>query len=154
MRQPLRPTKLMPGRVFAGAYSPHLPGTTVSWLAAANSCSPSTIRRARRDGEAEAEAAAARRFLAELTAERGLAMALIRPKRGLLPLWSRMAIAEFAGRGASYSELMALFQVSRSTVYRSIHRSTTSYNQLSGKRLVTSSQTTVANSARKPVQTP
>jgi len=79
-----------------------------------------------------------------MTAEVGLEMALLRPKRGMLPYWSRMAIAEFAARGASYAELSRMFGVGRSTVYRAVHRASSAYCPLTGRRLLTESQAAAA----------
>lgn len=67
-------------------------------------------------------------------------MTLVRPARGTLPFWSKMAIAELAGKGATYRELMELFGVSRSTVYRAIHRPYAGYCFLSAERQVTAIQ--------------
>lgn len=67
-------------------------------------------------------------------------MALQRKARGVLPLWSRMAIAELAAGGATYNELMAMFRVGRSTVYRAVHKVNGPYSPLSGQRILTSTQ--------------
>lgn len=120
------------------AFPLDLPGVTVAWLAHVNDCSPSTIRRAR-SAEQDLDNSAFE-FLSKLTVEQALDMARLRPARGHLPHWSRMAVSEFAKRGASYAELMALFGVGRSTVYRCLHGRSTAYHPLSGRRQLSTSQ--------------
>jgi len=114
-----------------------LPGVTNSWIARANGCSVSTVRRRRLEVVEDARCA---ELLANLSAETSLLMGRIRAPRGVLPLWSRMAIAEFAARGATYRELMKMFGVGRSTVYRALHRTSTTYAALSGCRQLTEVQ--------------
>jgi len=75
-----------------------------------------------------------------MTSDSAREMALLRPSRGGLPLWSRMAIAELASRGVAYSELMRMFRVGRSTVYRAIKRPSKAYCPLSGRRLLSDTQ--------------
>jgi transposase-like protein len=115
-----------------------LAGVTVEWLARANDCSPRTVRRRRASSLPNDFTAAD--FLSSLDPKLAQRMALLRPSRGILPLWSRLAIAELASQGATYTELAHLFGVSRSTVYRAIHRSSAGYCPLSGQRLLTRSQ--------------
>lgn len=115
-----------------------LPGVTYSWIAKTNGCSASTVRRRRGKGVCNNGARA--ELLATLSAETALLMAHARGPRGVLPLWSRMAMAEFAARGATYDELMKMFGVGRSTVYRALHRTTTTYSALSGCRQLTIAQ--------------
>jgi transposase-like protein len=127
----------MPRRTIPRPFPADLPGVTAEWLARANNCSPRTIRRWRTlpppDG------GAANDILMRMTPETAVQMALVRPPRGSIPFWSRLAIAELAARGATYSQLMREFRVGRSTVYRAIHRMTRDYCHLSGVRLRTTS---------------
>lgn len=67
-------------------------------------------------------------------------MAMIRPARCLMPLWSRMAVAEYARRGVSYNELASMFQCGKSTVWRCVKRWPGGFAPLSGRRLLTSQQ--------------
>lgn len=115
-----------------------LPGVTASWLAEAHGCSLATVRRRRQ--RAAFGCPSSREFLAGMSAEKGLAMALARRPRGVLPLWSRMAIAEYAALGLSYSDLMRMFGIGRSTVYRALHHESTMFCPLSGGRKLTPSQ--------------
>ncbi len=119
-------------------YPASLPGVTVEWLARANGCSPRTIRRWR--SSPSPDNGAIDHLLSQLTPEVAMEMALLRPPRGTLPFWSRLAIAELAQRGATYSELMRLFGVGRSTVYRAIHRPCSAYCLVSGRRLLSPSE--------------
>jgi transposase-like protein len=128
----------MPRRTIPRPYPADMPGVTVEWLARANSCSPRTIRRWR--ASPSPDSGAIDDVLVNLTTELAKEMALLRPRRGTLPFWSRLAIAELAQRGATYSDLMRLFRVGRSTVYRAIHRTSAAYCPLSGRRLPSSSQ--------------
>jgi hypothetical protein len=75
-----------------------------------------------------------------MNVELGLQMALLRPPRGVLPFWSRMAIAELASQGKTYTELARLFRVGRSTVYRAIHQPCGAYFILTGVRQITKQQ--------------
>lgn len=125
----------MAKRTFPRPYPFNLPGVTASWLARANGCSLSTVRRHRR--LTMHDEAGSVHFVTSLSAEKGLAMTHVRAPRGVLTLWSRMAIAEFADRGATYAELMAIFKVGRSTVYRALHHSPSSFCPLSGRRRLT-----------------
>ena len=79
-----------------------------------------------------------------MKAELGLEMALIRPTAGVMPLWSRMAIAEFAWQGASYVDLATMFQCSKSTVWRCVKGMWGGFAPLSGQRLLTRQQLTSA----------
>lgn len=124
-------------------YPADLPGVTVEWLALANSCSVRSIRR-RRVSPPPDDADAAN-LLANMTPQLAREMALLRPSRGVLPFWSRLAIAEMAAAGATYSNLMHIFKVSRSTVYRAIHRPTAAYCSFSGRRLLTIAQAAPVN---------
>ena len=125
-------------RTIPRPYPANLPGVTVAWLAQANRCSPNTIRRAR--SASDEMDSSVHKLLSNLTAEQGLEMARLRSPRGQLPLWSRMAIAEYAKRGATYRQLMHLFGVGRSTVYRALHSRTLAYSPLSGHRHLSTSQ--------------
>lgn len=130
--------KSMSRRTIPRPFPADLPGVTVEWLARANSCSPRTVRRRReslpRDGDATAE------LLSKMTLELAREMAWLRPPRGALPFWSRLAISELAAAGATYSELARMFGVGRSTVYRAIHRPVHAYCLISGRRQLTDSQ--------------
>lgn len=128
----------MPRNTIPRPYPADLPGVTVEWLANANQCSPRSIRRWR--SSLPSGNAATAEFLCGLTAEVARDMALLRPRGGILPYWSRMAIAEFSARGATYSQLMRQFRVSRSTIYRAIHQPTFAYCLRSGRRLLTDVQ--------------
>src|SRR5579864_206209 len=121
----------MSRRIIPRPFPADLPGVTVEWLARANNCSPRTIRRWRSSLPPDAPVAA--EVLSNLTAEMARDMALLRPRRGTLPLWSRLAIAQLAAEGASYLELMQRFNVARSTVYRAIHRPPRAYCPLTGR---------------------
>ena len=79
-------------------------------------------------------------MVAGMTLAVAVAMAQLRPKRGMLPYWSRLAIAELASKGATYAALMEVFGVSRSTVYRAIMGQPRGYAPMSGRRLLTGSQ--------------
>ena len=57
-----------------------------------------------------------------------------------MPLWSRMAIVEFAWRGASYDELATKFQCGKSTVWRCVKGQSGGFAPLSGQRLLTRQQ--------------
>ncbi len=109
-------------------------GVTTAWLAHANGVSVRTISRWRRQSSpAEAD-------LTTMTAEMGLEMSLLRPLGGMMPLWSRMAIAEFAWQGATYEELTTMFQCGKSTVWRCVKRRPGGFSPLSGKRMLTMQQ--------------
>lgn len=79
-------------------------------------------------------------LVAGMTPDLALAMAEFRPRRGMLPYWSRLALAELASEGATYASLMALFKVGRSTVYRAIKGQPRGYAPFSGQRLLTAVQ--------------
>ena len=68
-------------------------------------------------------------------------MALMRPKRGMLPYWSRMAIAELSAQGMTYAAIMTMFGVGRSTVYRAKKGKPRGFAPLSGQRVLTPQQT-------------
>lgn len=120
------------------AFPVDLPGVTISWLAKANGRSSSAIARARhRCGGLSGEAIA---LVACMTPELAVAMAEFRPRRGMLPYWSRLAIAELASQGMSYASLMELFKVGRSTVYRAIKGKSGGFAPFTGRRLVSRSQ--------------
>ena len=119
-------------------FHPHLPGVTTSWLAVANGVSARTIHRWRtRTSPADVD-------LSLLTLETGLAMSLLRPAGSVMPMWSRMAIAEHASQGASYVELASMFRCGKSTVWRSVKRWPEGFAPLSGKRLLTKQQQRLA----------
>lgn len=128
----------MSRRTIPRPFPADFPGVTVEWLACANNCSPRSIRRWR--GSLPPDNPAGTDFLNNMTPEIAQEMALLRPRRGVLPYWSRMAIAEFAARGATYAELMRMFRVGRSTVYRAIHRPSLGYCPLTGQRQLTTGQ--------------
>lgn len=125
-------------RTIPRPYPANLPGVTIAWLARANRCSPNTIRRARAATDAKDDSV--HELLSNLSAENGVEMARLRCPRGQLPLWSRMAIAEYARQGATYEQLMHLFGVGRSTVYRALHSRTSTFSPLSGHRHLSASQ--------------
>ena len=107
---------------------------TTSWLAHANGVTVKTIARWRqKTSPADVD-------LTILTAEAGLEMALIRPAKCLLPVWSRMAVAEYARRGVSYAELATMFRCGLTTVWRCVRRWPGGFAPLSGRRLLTSQQ--------------
>src|SRR5262249_47592656 len=133
-------------RTIPRTYPAHLPGVTVEWLAKANNCSPRTIRRWRKSPPPDDRALSD--FLINMTPELAQEMAGFRPSRGLLPFWSRLAIADFAARGATYGELMEMFGVGRSTVYRAIHRHTRAFCSLSGRRTLTEAQSSLPTGDR------
>jgi len=83
-------------------------------------------------------------FLSDMTPDVARQMAMLRPRGGILPLWSRMAIAQLAAEGATYTQLMEMFKVGRSTVYRAIHRQSAAYSLLSCHRLLSHSQSAPA----------
>ena len=115
-------------------WHPHLPGVTTSWLAVANGVSIRTIHRWRKHTDpVDAD-------LSFLSAEIGLAMSLLRPARCLMPMWSRMAIAEYASQGVSYDDLSRMFQCGKSTVWRCVKKWPGGFAPLSGKRLLTKQQ--------------
>ena len=117
-------------------WHPHLPGVTTAWLAVANGVTVRTINRWRRLSDpADID-------LSFLTAETGLEMALLRPAGRAMPMWSRMAIAEYASQGASYVDLALMFQCAKSTVWRSVKRWPVGYAPLSGTRVLTEQQQT------------
>ena len=124
----------MPLTSVPWTYHPHMPGVTTSWLAHANGVTVKTIERWRqKSSPADVD-------LTILTAETGLQMALIRPAKFLLPVWSRMAIAEYARRGVSYAELATMFRCGKSTVWRCVRRWPGGFAPLSGRRLLTPQQ--------------
>ena len=119
-------------------WHPHLPGVTKAWLAHVNGVSVKTISRWReRSDPADVD-------LTSITAEVGLAMAEFRRPGSLLPLWSRMAIAELAWAGISYAELASQFRCGRSTIWRCIKGRTRTYQALSGLRRLTRQQAEVS----------
>ena len=115
-------------------WHPHMPGVTTSWLAAANGVTVRTINRWRK------RASPADVNLSMLSAEIGLAMSLLRPAGYVMPLWSRMAIADYASKGASYVELAVMFRCGKSTVWRCVKRWPEGFAPLSGKRVLTKQQ--------------
>jgi hypothetical protein len=131
-----------------GPFPADLPGVTIEWLAKANNCSARTVRRRRRASLTPGSPAVAE-LLTNMTLELALEMALLRPPRGVLPFWSRMAIAQLAAKGATYSQLMQMFSVGRSTVYRSIHRAAAAYCPLTGRRQLTKAQVAPPPKRRK-----
>ncbi len=127
---------------FPGSFPVDLPGVTLAWLAKANECSLSTLKRTI-SPESERSSEESTRVVSEMTSEVALQLAWMRPSRGMLPYWSRLAIADLASRGATYAELMVLFGVGRSTVYRAVHKASAGYVALSGVRALTASQKAV-----------
>ena len=124
----------MPLTPVPWTWHPHLPGVTTSWLAHANGVSVKTIGRWRqRSSPADVD-------LTILTAEVGLEMAMIRPRKCLMPVWSRMAVAEYARHGMSYDELATMFRCGLTTVWRCVKRWPGGFAQLSGRRLLTVQQ--------------
>ena len=115
-------------------WHPHMPGVTTSWLAFANGVTSRTINRWRK------QASPADVDLSLFTAEIGLAMSLLRPAGTFMPMWSRMAIAEYASKGASYGELAQMFGCGKSTVWRCVKKWPRGFDPLSGKRLLTHQQ--------------
>src|SRR5690554_3177855 len=115
------------------AWHPHTLGVTTRWLARVNGVSVWTIQRWRRRNTQLPAAL-------DLSLELGLAMALARPPRGLMPLWSRMAIAEHAHNGVSYQELAKMFRCSKNTVWRCVTQRSTAFERMSGRRLLSSQQ--------------
>lgn len=130
--------KSVPESTVPRAFPVDLPGVTTSWLAKANDRSPSAIARGRRLRAGNSQGAVA--FVVGITPELALAMAHIRPRRGMLPYWSRLAIAELASQGVTYASLMELFRVGRSTIYRAIRGQPRGYAPMSGRRLLTAAQ--------------
>lgn len=123
-------------------WHPHMPGVTTAWLAQANGVSVRTIRRWRqRSNPADVD-------VSLMTAQVGYAMAVVRRPGGMLPLWSRMAIAELAWGGASYTHLARQFRCSESTVWRCVKRCSGSFAPLSGQRLLSMQQRNPAPSRR------
>jgi len=117
-----------------GTWHPHLPGVTTAWLAEANGVSARTIHRWRlRANPAEAD-------VSTMTAQLGHTMAILRKPGSMLPLWSRMAIAELAWGGASYTELARQFRCGESTVWRCVKGWSGGFAPLSGQRLLTRQQ--------------
>ena len=115
-------------------WHPHLPGVTKAWLAQANGVCVKTISRWReRSSRAEVD-------LSSMTAQLGQTMAILRRPGSILPLWSRMAIAELAWEGASYAELAYKFRCGRSTVWRCVKYQSEAYHMLSGSRLLMKQQ--------------
>lgn len=114
-------------------------GVTISWLAAASGTSRSTVERAKRATSAGSKTAATEDF--SITTGTAVEMALVRPRRGMLPYWSRLAIAELSAQGMTYAALMTMFGVSRSTVYRAKKGKPRGFAPLSGRRLLTPQQT-------------
>lgn len=116
----------------------NMPGVTVAWLAKANKCSTRTIRRWR--ASLLLDDALGSEMVADLTTDRAKEMALLRPTRGVLPLWCRLAIADLAARGSTYAELAEAFQVSMSTVRRAAKLAPQTFGLLTGQRLLTKQQ--------------
>lgn len=115
-------------------WHPHMPGVTIAWLADANGVSVKTISRWRLlSSITDVD-------LSSLTAELGLEMALIRPAGGTMPMWCRMAIAEFAWQGASYDHLAEMFHCGKSTIWRCVKGRSCGFAPLSGQRLLTKQQ--------------
>jgi transposase len=111
-----------------------LPGVTAAWLAHANGVTVKTIERWKQQSDpADVD-------LTILTPELGLEMALLRPPGSIMPMWSRMAMAEYAANGMTYAELSELFRCGKSTVWRCVKRWPGGYAPLSGKRLLTPQQ--------------
>lgn len=76
---------------------------------------------------------------ASITPEDGLRMA---QRRGSthLPWWSRLAIADFAARLQSTSQVASLFGCSRRTVQLALTRGVLSYNVFTGERRLSGTQ--------------
>ena len=115
-------------------WHPHMPGVTVAWLAQANGVSVRTIRRWRQRYDPAGV------DLSSMTAQLGRTMAVLRRPGSMLPLWSRMAIAELAWKGANYRELARQFQCGESTVWRCVKGVSGGFAPLSGQRLHTKQQ--------------
>ena len=115
-------------------WHPHMPGVTTSWLAVANGVTARTINRWRK------KANPADVDLSLFTAEIGLEMSLLRPAGSFMPMWSRLAIAEYASKGARYGELAQLFGCGKSTVWRCVKKWPRGFDPLSGKRLLAHQQ--------------
>ena len=128
----------MKQRTIPRAYPADLSGVTTEWLAHANGCSAGTIRRERSALSSPSSEGLA--ILAGMTPELGLELAHLRPSRGMLPYWSRLAIAAFAATGSTYKELMVMFRVGRSTVYRALKARQGGYASLSGQRVLSGPQ--------------
>lgn len=79
------------------------------------------------------------RNTASITPDDGLKMA---QRRGSthLPWWSRLAIADFAARGRSTSEVAGLFRCSRRTVHIALTRGALSFDCFTGARRLSSTQ--------------
>lgn len=118
--------------------NPHTPGVTASWLAHVAGVSTECIRQRRlRSDSSDPDATTALADLDPLTAA---TWARARPKRGSLPFWCRLAIAELRAQGVAYADLAKLFGCSRTTVWRALRRPGSDYCVLSGRRLLTSGQ--------------
>lgn len=116
----------------------HTPGVTASWLAHVTGVSTECIRQRRLRSDPHAPDATT--ALAALDPLAAAAWARARPKRGSLPVWSRLAIAELRSQGAGYAELATLFGCGRTTVWRALKRPPNDYCTLSGRRSLTASQ--------------
>lgn len=115
-------------------WHPHLSGVTMAWLANANGVTTKTIDRwKRKTNPADVD-------LSHMSAEVGLQMALLRPSGTVMPMWSRMAIAEYASNGASYVELAEMFKCGKSTVWRCVKRWPGGFALLSGRRVLSRQQ--------------
>lgn len=123
-----------------------LPGVTVEWLAKVNNCSSRSIRRWR--ASLPLDNPASTELLMRMTPKLAQEMALLRPAGTLLPFWSRMAISQLASEGVTYTDLMRMFRVSRSTVYRAIHCPNQAFCPLSGRRQLTTAQTSLTSKSR------
>lgn len=133
----------LPANLTPWTWHPCTPGVTSAWLAHANGVSVKTIQRWRDRADLPPV------DLSSMTAEMGLEMALLRPPGCVLPMWSRMAMAEFARRGASYAELAKLFQCGISTVWRCVTGKTSGFTVLSGRRRLTQQQRSAVGVATK-----
>ncbi len=117
------------------AYPSGLPGVTISWLAKANDISVRTARLRNADQSGVVD------FIAQLTPEQACAMTLVRPTRGMIPHWGRLAMVHYRLEGYSVSKVAEMFGCSRNSVVRATRGQTKrGYQPLSGRRALTSSQ--------------
>jgi AraC-like DNA-binding protein len=79
-------------------------------------------------------------FVASVSPEVGLELAQLRPKRAILPFWSRLAIAAYREAGSDYQTLARLFHCSRNTVRRALKMHAVAYCTITGNRRLTAAQ--------------
>jgi hypothetical protein len=109
-------------------------GVSTSWLARANGVSERTIRWRRRNWMTSSA------DLPQVDAQAALAMARVRPVRGHLCLWSRLAILERVQAGVTYRQAASEFSVSIATVQRAVRKGFRGYDLLACTRVLSSSQ--------------